>query len=476
MIMTAAATSGHIFASSARDRPWSAVVCKSSDPWNTKSSSNGREVKSASTSPTNPTNVLKSAFIHLKGPVSAVSTANTFCREHGLTQPKLTPSEGGRGRSRVLHPGTVRHRRTMSPSVKELRNHISRPVTIPSQLNRLLESLDESSEMSSLPRREPLHIRKRSHSSNRFVRRIQETERPVGRTTESVPQEDEMTNERGRSVSEAKIVRSSRPHHKPGFSEERAMRRSASFNGKRAPSPLRHVLNQAESREVDGLQIPTGIPEVDSEDIKSPRILTGSMLQTPNHEQLFDSHIDCRLTGLHHSRNSSVNTNKELPEPEFLMPGPLFSQPDADGMQAVLGNLGVQYGQENTYSSEFDIHLPESPSSDYEQHGSEAQSPTFSSIKGGISGVSTPQRLSEVPEWTLQSDKLGVDFDRSMENLSLHARSESTTSTAMYSLPEGCDGNPFATEKSQEAEPEVRQLSQMEQLLDEFEYLGAALI
>lgn len=346
---------------------------------------------------------------------------------------------------------------------------------MPSQLDRLLESLDESNEMSSAPRHEPLIIRKRTHSPNRLVRRIQETERPAGLATEAYPQE-KMTNERGRSVSHREISRPARPSHRRGFSEEFVMRRSGSLNGKRAPSPLRNVaMNQEEFRTIDGLQIPTGIPEIDGEDVMSPRKFPSERPRTPNHD------MDYQMTGCHHSRNSSINTNKELPDlPDFLMPEPLFFQSDADGMHAALNSLNLQYGPQGTYSPyqlEFDIPLPESPSPEKDmQFDSEAQSPTFSSIKGGTSGISTPNRLSELPEWPLRDADLGVDFSRSIEKLSIHARSESTTSTAMYSLPIGCDGNPFAMEKSHEAEPEVRQLSQMEQLLDEFEYLGAALI
>lgn len=71
--VTAAAASGHIFTSSARDRPWAAVVSQDSKPWYPRSSSRCREIKSASTSPTAATSVFKSAFMQLKGPVTAVS-------------------------------------------------------------------------------------------------------------------------------------------------------------------------------------------------------------------------------------------------------------------------------------------------------------------------------------------------------------------------------------------------------------------
>lgn len=348
-------------------------------------------------------------------------------------------------------------------------------MTIPSQLDRLLESLDESHEMASAPQHPLVLIRKRTHSPNRLARRVQETERPAGLTIDSFPHE-EMTNERGRSVSHSEVGRPSRPSHRRGFSEDFASRRSASLNGKRTPSPLRNMaLNHEASRAIDGLQIPTGIPEIDGEDSASPREFLSDETRAPSND------LDFPMIGAQHSRNSSINTNKELPAlPEFLMPEPLFFQSDADGMAAALTSLNRQHGQHNAcspYQADSGIPLPESPISVKDmQFGSEAQSPTFSSIKGGHSGVSTPHRLSDPPGWPLHNEELGFDSNRSIEKLSIHARSESTNSTAMYSLPVGCDGNPFAMEKSHEVEPEMRQLSQMEQLLDEFEYLGAALL
>lgn len=324
--------------------------------------------------------------------------------------------------------------------------------------------------MSSAPRHRPLIVRKRPHSPNHLVSRIQETERSARVTTDSFTNEN-MADERGRSVSHKEIGRPSRSSHRRGFSEDFASRRSASLNGKRAPSPLRNVAtNQDKCRTLDGLQIPTGIPELDGGDLDSPFKFPSERPQTPNHD------MDSQMTGCQHSRNSSVNTNKELPPlPDFLMPETLFFEPDTVGMRAALESLNLQ-NENRSQQIDFDVPLPDSPSSAEMVSDTDAQSPTFSSIKGGNSGISTPHRLSDPAEWPLRNEELFLNFNRSMQKLSLHARSVSTTSTAMYSLPIGCDGNPFATEKSHEAEPGMRQLSQMEQLLDEFEYLGAALL
>lgn len=309
-------------------------------------------------------------------------------------------------------------------------------------------------------------MRKRARSPNRLTSRIQGTESPAGVTTDSFPKEN-IANERGRSVSHREIGRSSRCSHRLPFSGDFAARRSGSLNGKRAPSPLRNVAtNQDECRAVDSLQIPTGIPELENEDIFSSFQFPNERLRTPNHD------VDLQMTGCQHSRNSSVNANKELPElPNSLMTEPLFFQSDSAGMQAALESLNLKY-KPSVDQPDFDVPLPELPTFAETQIDVEAQSPTFSSVKGGNSGISTPTRYSGPPEWPLQNAELGVNFNRSFEKLSIHARSVSATSTAMYSLPL----IPFATEKSHEMGPEFRQLSQMEQLLDEFEYLGAALL
>ncbi|QDS77627.1 hypothetical protein FKW77_002516 [Venturia effusa] len=429
----AAAAPGHISTSSARDRPWTAVVGQSSDLWDSRTDSRGRGLQYASTSPTNATNVLKSAFMQLKGPITA-----------------LTPSEGGRGRSRILHPGSVRHHRTKSPSVRELRKNISRPVTTPSQLDHLLESVNESDKTSPAPRDQPLIIRKRAHSPNCRASRIQETNCLLKIATGSIPGEN-MASDRGRSVSHKEIGRPAGSSHRRGYSDDFAMRRSASVNHKRAPSLLRNiVISQDECRVADAGQIPPGIPELESEDLVAT-------FKFPSKEPQAGQH----------SRNSSVNTDKELPPlPEFLMPKPLFFLSDSAGLRAASESSMSQHEHEHTpYPKNFEVPLPDSPSSAELQSDTEAQSPTFSSIRGGNSRSSTPHRLSDPPEWPLRNEDASFSLNRSIEKLSTHVRTLSTTSTAMYSLPVGCDGNPFMTDKSHEAEPEMRKMLQGEEVL-----------
>jgi hypothetical protein len=155
-------------------------------------------------------------------------------------------------------------------------------------------------------------------------------------------------------------------------------------------------------------------------------------------------------------------------------------------MEAALQALHEQYSHPSKWEfasrhAEVDIPLPESPDSETDAVGLDSHSPTFSSIRGGTSGACTPHRLSELPDWPLRPSFAGPSFDfdlnNGIENLSNHARTVSTTSTTMpYSLPSGFEGNPFAEKRIEGQDVEPRSMTQMEQLLDEFDYLGAALI
>jgi hypothetical protein len=392
----------------------------------------------------------------------------------------LTPSQGGRGRSRILHGDHKRGQRTKSPSVRELKKHISRPVTMPSQTDLFLER--SPVEMSSAHPK-PLFINKRrSNSPHITVRRLQEIEAPAT-LPEAFPS-NEGQPERGGFESYTDSSRPSRLAHRRGFSESHSSRRSGSLGRAREPSPLRNViLSREQAQTVDSLQIPTGIPE---EDIVSPRKLPSELNLTfsarPRSEPSTPSverHDTMLATPPHY--------NKELPVlPSYLVPQPLFVRSESSDMEAALQALHEQYRQPGraefaSWRAELDIPLPESPDSETDAVGSDSHSPTFSSIKGGTSGVCTPHRLSELPDWPLRAAfaRASVDFnlDNGVSNLSNHARTVSTTSsTVPYSLPPGFDGNPFAEKRIEGQDMGPRSMTQMEQLLDEFDYLGAALI
>jgi hypothetical protein len=392
----------------------------------------------------------------------------------------LTPSQGGRGRSRILHGDHERRHRTKSPSLKELKRRISRPMAYPSPV----DMLPKSSPVEMLSARvEPLFVhKKRSNSPHIMVRRLQESEMPAA-VPEEFPGNDGLLD-RGRSVSYNDNSRPVRISHRRGFSENYSKRRSTSLGRAREPSPLRNVIFSSEQTQaVNSLQIPTGIPEMDGEDIVSPCKLPSelnlALVLRPHSEP---STPKVEVPRDHVRPSTPPRYNKELPVlPSYLMPRPLFVRSESSDMEAALQALHERYDQHAEFVSwnvELDVPLPESPDS---ATGSDSHSPTFSSIRGDASGVSTPQRLSQLPDWPLgrplTGSSMDLDLSHDVDSLSIHARTASNASTAVpYILPVGFGSNPFSEHRMEGQDTGPRKMTQMEQLLDEFDYLGAALI
>ncbi|KIW04902.1 uncharacterized protein PV09_04073 [Verruconis gallopava] len=173
----------------------------------------------------------------------------------------------------------------------------------------------------------------------------------------------------------------------------------------------------------------------------------------------------------------------------YLLPEPQPYRSEADEMHLGLQALADQYMHDRRYSpwrSEVDI--PHAESAEASQGAqSDVGSPIFSSIHGDASDTCTSHRVSELRDWPLKENGLGqfhfefeqpqqpLDLEQSFEHLSIHtANTESTNSTALpYQLP---NTNPFARSKTSLEPPTSRELTQVEQFLDEFEYLGAALL
>lgn len=254
-------------------------------------------------------------------------------------------------------------------------------------------------------------------------------------------------------------------------------------------------MSQEAMRVIDGLQIPTCVPEADIEEPVSPQKRVNSQ-ELEDHMSLYERRQSS-------TTNPSETTFVTEPEamiqatsrlvlgpdvdeaspnlPTGVIPQVLSVRSEAREMQLALQALHQQYTAERYHSpwrAEFDIPLPESPNASHGQK-SGVQSPTFSSIKDDTSGLCTPnRRLSELQDWSIYS----TPFPDAVETHSRFADvvprttgTKSTDSTLMpaYQLP---IENPFKSEKGQDHESEQRQLTQMEQLLDEFHYLGAALL
>jgi hypothetical protein len=160
--------------------------------------------------------------------------------------------------------------------------------------------------------------------------------------------------------------------------------------------------------------------------------------------------------------------------PLSLLPQPSYFESYPNDMHRALQTLDNQYARDRHYT------FFTSPST-AEDGISNAASPIFSSIHGDASDTCTSHRASQLPEWPLKPSSSGFDhFDfqldiaeQSFEHLSVHTtETGSTTSTAMpYQLP---GSSPFAQSKASLPLQTVEQRE--ETLLDEFEYLGAALL
>jgi hypothetical protein len=254
-------------------------------------------------------------------------------------------------------------------------------------------------------------------------------------------------------------------------------------------------MTRDETKAVDALAIPTCVPEIETEDTLSSNKHTGafdgvsSSPPDPTH-MVLQAHISIsdNLSSSHTiPAPSPSNTIQQSPNLlPYSLPERFFVHTEADEMRLALQTLNNQYTHDRHHSpwaTEFNIPLPESPETSSDA-ASGAASPIFSSIRGDASDTGTSHRLSDLRDWPLKTNYLsdfefhpdqGPDMNRSLEHLRIRTGgTESTTSTAMpYQLP---NTNPFAHSKESIDRPAQREQTQIEQLLDEFEYLGSALL
>jgi hypothetical protein len=206
-----------------------------------------------------------------------------------------------------------------------------------------------------------------------------------------------------------------------------------------------------------GVRIPEDIQEVDYEDIRSPR----------------------KQIEFQQDSQSSIDVNKEPSAlPSYHIPDNLFSysaHEDNDiEMEATLASFSSERSRFSLWSttSEDD---PGSPVTD-----DNTTSPTSSSVKGTSSSICTPNRLS--PKQGSVDRFLSND---DLKNLSLESPDEEpfeglmdgkTPTTASFQLHRLHNGFPAGTEHSEAEVHAPHMMTQGENLLEQFEYLGAALV
>lgn len=390
----------------------------------------GRNIKSASSS---PSSVLRAAFSHLKDPSSA-----------------LTPSQGGRGRSRTLHPDRARSARTNDPSMRE--NRMTWPQSAFS--SSPLSSEGSPMDIPSPCLESPMELAPNGYQLLPKKRRSLQRQLNVEEEPETIEMFPSPTSirVRGRSVSVADGIRQRRGRS----SDEFKSRRSSSQGRLRAPSPLRHVVSQDD--DFPPVRIPEDIQEVEWEDLRSPR------------RPVESSPTSC----------SQPNVNKGLPAlPSYLIPDPLFSQTSReekcqDVTEATLGSFSSPRSHFSIWSaaSEED---PGSPVTD-----NNTNSPTFSSVKGTSTGACTPHRLSpkqsSIDEYLSKEDLKALSLELPDQDPFEDLMDGKTPTAASFQLHSLHSGLQVGTEHPQTGVRIPHEQTQMEDLLDQFEYLGTAVL
>jgi len=387
-----------------------------------------RNIKSASDSPSSP---LRTAFCHLKNPVSA-----------------LTPSQGGRGRSRTLHPDRTRSSRTNDPSISEFRLTWPQSAASSSQSSNAspiyFPSPRPESPMELAPNGQQL-LPKRRRSLQKLLDVEEEPE-----TMDMFPTPGSMPV-RGRSVSTADLRQ-----HRRRSSEEYGTRRSSSQGRLRAPSPLRNVVSQDGNFSV--IRIPEDIQEVDWEDMRSPRRLIESSPVS----------------------HSPLDVNKELPAlPSYLIPDPLFSRtPKSEDEEFESDAALAPFSSPRSHFSIWSTASEDDPGSPITDNNT--NSPTLSSVKDTSTGVCTPQQSSSpqqsMDEFLIKEDLKSLTMEQHDEDPFEVIMDGKTPTAASFQL-HGVNANEQVESKNPMSNVQIpHQSMQMQDLLDQFDYLGAAVL
>lgn len=348
-----------------------------------RSANDERLVKSAISS---PSEAVKSAFSFLKGSQSALTA---------------TPTELRRGRSKVSRPQHRRTDRSTSPGERlqisspeltyrsdEDRDHITLLEAQLAMLGSPIEGDGSRSPYAPL-RSHPVTLdehnnlpQRRSKTDDHSHKR-QSSETPAGSS-----KEPPFPLFRSQSSSERTSCNSHSAPTSYAYFDPRYPQRSISR--RRAPSPLRTSISQDDIEALRAFNPPTHITEVDCEDLRTPRRFD-STLTSPMHSPEDVNEVAEVQTGRH---AKSPSLDKELPPlPSYLVPSPLrIRTAPADPQTIEFGN----YASNNSRFSVWTTTSAESEDDHEPETGSQGEiSPTFSSIQGGSTGDNTPLHLSD---------------------------------------------------------------------------------
>lgn len=235
--------------------------------------------------------------------------------------------------------------------------------------------------------------------------------------------------------------------HRRAFSHESGLRG--------ASSALQEICAAEEIVVPPRFEIPDSITEID--ETSPPRVVGNRGYVNFDNDSMMSVNTSRPETALKPSRRP--NTDKELPQlPSYLVPSPLFSHSFPDPHEQAK-ELFIDVDFQQSRFSAWSEDLGHSDADDSELETGDGQSSTFSSVWD--SGHSSP---SLDPFYLTLGSPDGIGG-----NVEYTQNPDASTDLDGY-------GSPVQDAELTSETKAGREMTQMEKLLDEFEYLGAALM
>ncbi|KAF2671387.1 hypothetical protein BT63DRAFT_412424 [Microthyrium microscopicum] len=407
-------------------RAWSATL-----PDTPASAIGHRTIKSASSV---PTNVFSMAMDRVKSPVSA-----------------RLPGVGGRGRSIKLKPSqrSLQSRSASSQCTSPIKAEISYPILI-SPTSTTHTELD------------PIRLPKRTNPYSRSTEHLHSGQTAESMTVDSLIKRlaDPFVERRAATAVDDRPIY--QPTHRRAISHESVIRRVSSTGRLRENALMRQAFAGAPQPPI--LSIPDSITEVDSPPRapQAPRSETGGLnlygMHIPTFTVRESTPTPISPPTISPTTSEKPNLNKDLPAlPTYLIPSPLFSHnnevlPDPNPASPSQFARDWSSFQESRFST-WTLMSDDGEESDCH----DGLSSTFSDIQD--SGHTSPMAFSDNFWAARVSAANELEASREKTPIGLPVGVPGGVAPLVVSKVEGATGG-----------------SQMERLMDEFEYLGAALI
>jgi hypothetical protein len=412
-------------------RAWSAAP-----PASAHSAKGHRQVKSASSL---PTNIFASTIERLRSPISTA----------------LSPTVAGSVRSKLVHADHAR-----AQFIREWQS--SSATASPASTTPRLLSPASSASAHADPFR--IEMPKRRDPYHRTVQRLLDGENLSG----SIERLPDLGSQR-RAVTVAENRKFGQSTHRRAYSHEHNLQRKASVGNLRDPSPLRR--GEIALLSPLAMQIPEGIAETDETSASpgKPRAVSAAA-SYPATPTLKQSEVEEPSPEL----PEKAYVNKELPAlPSYLMPEPLFASStrgeDKQMRKVSLASPKHSFAFESRFSA-WTTTSEEYNEDDSTTEEADGSSPTFSSVRDesfSLSGHTSPMMRFSDPFSAKTSPRRVDNNDEVAPRESTNAQEIDAANWQLQGPLDVADEAPVVARK---------EMTPMEQLLDEFEYLGAALL